>query len=122
MKTRLGYFNRFISHQKDDIRIYNTVHRMGEGLADTGDGNWLAAVERTGEFFPGREQVRPNLNFGISSKKKNSRSCRKNYTKSETHSPGIFTVQCVCRYPKLIGLSVMEECEGVSTALSILLS
>jgi len=52
----------------------------------------------------------------------NARSCRKHYTKSESHSPGIFTVQCVCSHPKLIGISVMQECEGVSTALSVLLA
>jgi len=62
------------------------------------------------------------LYFGPSSREENARSCRKLYTKSETHSPGIFTVQCVCSHPKLIGISVMTECEGVSTALSTLLS
>ena len=35
---------------------------------------------------------------------------------------GIFTVQCVCKYVKLVCKSIMEGCEGASTALSVLLS
>ncbi len=102
--------------------MYNMVQRDGEGLADKGTEDWMTESQRTGEFFPGRPQVRPLLNFGSSSRKENTRTCRKNYLKSDSHSPGIFTVQCVCRHPKLIGASVMCECEGVSTALSVLLS
>ena len=52
----------------------------------------------------------------------NNRSCREIYKASESHYPGICTVQCSCKYTKMIGLSVIEECEGVSTALNILLS
>ncbi len=37
----------------------------------------------------------------------------KHYRASYFHSPGIFTAQCACRYPKLIGLS---------TVLSMLIS
>ena len=48
--------------------------------------------------------------------------CPKSYRASESHSRGIFTVQCYCRYPKILRLSVMSECEGVSTAISVLLS
>ncbi len=33
--------------------------------------------------------------------------------------PGIFTVQCCCRHPKILGLLVIDACEGFSTALSI---
>ena len=84
--------------------------------------NWLSEAQRTGEIFPGRPIVRPGLDFGLNSHKENAKQCRKNYTKSDTHSPGIFTVQCVCRHPKLLGVSVMLEMEGVSTALSVLLS
>ena len=98
------------------------MHSGGTGIADDSDENWMMEAQRTGEIFPGCPQGRPRLNFGASSKRENARSCRKNYTKSETHSPGIFTVQCVCIHPKIIGVSVMEECEGVSTALSILVS
>lgn len=46
--------------------------------------------------------------------------CRQNYIKG--HSPGIFTVLCTCRHPILIGFSVMLQNEGISTALSVLLS
>lgn len=66
--------------------------------------------------------MRPGLYFVSSSKKENSRSCRKNYRKPEAITAGIFTVQCVCRHPKLLGVSVMMQTEGVSTELSALLS
>ena len=66
--------------------------------------------------------MRPNITFVGSSRLENVARYKKNYSQSDSHSPGIFTVQCVCRYPKLIGLSVMNEFESVSTAMSILLS
>ena len=66
--------------------------------------------------------MRPNVSFGLSSRKDNVQSCSESYRKSENHSSGIFTLQCVCRHPKLIGLSIMGECENVSTAMSVLLS
>lgn len=66
--------------------------------------------------------MRPRVHFGRTSKRGNILSCRKHYTTSDTHYPGIFTVQCFCRNPKLIGISVMLECEGISTAVSVLLS
>ncbi len=66
--------------------------------------------------------MRPLLDFGLSSRRENAWSCRKNYVKSDSHSPAIFTMQCICRNPKIIKMSVMRECEGVSTALLVLLS
>lgn len=66
--------------------------------------------------------MRPCLDFGTSAKRENARFCRENYLKSESDTLGIFTVQCVCSHPKVIGISDMRECEGVSTALSVLLS
>ncbi len=82
----------------------------------------MADVKKTGEIFPGRPTVRPGVDFGISSRTENKAGCRKFYSKSDSHSPGMFTVQCFCQYPKLLGLSVMSDGEGVSTALSVLLS
>lgn len=122
IKVKQEYLYHFEQLKTEDVRMYNVNHRHGNGLSDNADRNWLSEAQRTGEFFPGRPQVRPLMNFGDSSRKENARSCRKNYVKSDTHSPGIFTVHCVCRNPKLIGISVMRECEGVSTALSVLLS
>ena len=84
--------------------------------------DWIDEALDTGELFPGNPVMRPNVTFGRSSRTENVARCKKNYRKSDSHSPGIFTVQRVCRCPKLIGLSVMDECEIVSTAMSVLLS
>ena len=84
--------------------------------------DWIAEAAKAGQIFPLNPIVRPSIDFGRSSKKENAQNCRKNFRASESHSPGIFTVQCACQYPKVIGVSVMDECEGTSTALSILLS
>ena len=62
------------------------------------------------------------MDFGTNYRKENSRECRKSYLKSSSHSPGIFTVKRVRKRPKIIGISVMVETEGVSTALSVILS
>lgn len=55
-----------------------------------------------GQKIPRRPQVRLLINFGEFSCRENSRSRRKNYLKSDTHSSGICTVKCVCKNPKLI--------------------
>ena len=120
--VRNRYQDLFQAHQTEDTRLYNLRHRVFTALANTADGNWFSEAQKTGEFFAGHPQMRPLMTFGNSSQKENTRFCRKNYLKSDTQNPGIFTVQCVCNHPKLIGLSIMRECEGVSTALSILLS
>ncbi len=74
------------------------------------------------ELFPGRSLIRPNIDFGSTSTTENSRSCRNSYAPTKSHTPGIFIVQCVCRHPKLLGVSTMTKTEVVSTGLSILLS
>ena len=122
IEIRKRYYNLFEQNQTEGARIYNETHRFGIGLPESEHLSWLKEAQTTGEFFPGREQVRPGVYFGNSSRKENARSCKKNYSKSDSHSPGIFTVQCVCSNPKLLGVSVMRECERVSTALSVLLS
>jgi len=120
--VRRDYFERFAENQNEAVLDYTSKHKTGDNMNGIVNGNWLSEASTTGELFPGRPVVRPSMKFGISSRTENMRSCRKNYLKSDSHSPGIFTVQCVCRFPKLIGLSVMMECEGISTALSALLS
>ena len=102
--------------------MYNLLHRNGVVMADTVHDNWLREAQRTGKIFPAQPQVRHLMMFGNTSRKENSRSCRKNYVKPDSRSPGIFTVQCVCRHHKLIGVPVMGECEGLSSALPALLS
>lgn len=43
--------------------------------------------------------------------------CNKLYGRSQTNSPGILTVQCVCSNPKLIFIFVMSRVESISLAL-----
>ena len=120
--VRNRYKDVFQAHQTEDTRLYNLRHREVTALANTADGNWFSEAPKKGEFFVGRPQMRPSMTFGNSSQKENARNSRKSTLKSDSQNPGIFTVQCVCDHPKLIGLSIMRECEGVSTALSIFLS
>ena len=64
----------------DDIRMYNSLHKNCTSIADDSDGNWISEAQRTEEIFPGRPQIGPSFDFGTSSKRENSRTCRKNYT------------------------------------------
>ena len=41
---------------------------------------------------------------------------------ADSHSSGIFTEQCSCKFSQILGISVMLECEGISIALSVILS
>ena len=122
IECRHSYFKNYSEFQSDEVEEYKNHHAMGNYYEENHSADWLTEEARTGEFFPGRARVRPGLDFGTNSRKQNVRECRKSYLKSDSHSPGIFTVQCVCKRPKLIGISVMVETEGVSTALSVLLS
>ena len=122
MNVRGLYFEYFATNEDEDISSYNSIHREGSGLEQSETRGWLEEACQTGELFPGRPQVRPNIDFGTASRNENSKSCRKVYTKGNYHTPGIFIAQCVCRHPKLLSVSVMTNTEGVSTALSVLLS
>lgn len=102
--------------------MYDVTHEAGDHLMGNEQEDWLSEAQRTGEIFPGRPIIRTGLDFGPSSRKENARINRKCYNKSNSHSRGIFTVQCVCLHSKLLGVSVMMEMEVVSKALSVLLS
>ena len=101
------------------MRNYNGNHKEGKNFTHMDNPGWLNEAYRTGDFFPGKKQVRPLVDFGNHSGKENNCSCPKKYAKSDTRTLGIFTVQCVCSHPKLIGVSVMRECECKCTALSV---
>ena len=121
-KVHDKYMWSFQSSMNPAISSYADVHKDGLGLHMPAEEDWMDEACVTGQFFPADPLVRPCIDFGNAKKAENTKSCRKHYRKSDSHSPGIFTAQCVCRYPKLVGVSVMDECEGVSTALSVLLS
>jgi len=50
------------------VRFYNATHRKGTGLNEPAGQDWLEEAQRTGELFPGRPQVRPRLDFGLSAR------------------------------------------------------
>lgn len=77
----------------------------------------------TGELYPGRPLCRPRILFknGKDGEGWNER-CEKDYRYHRSHSPGLFTVQCACKRPKLLGITVMNRSESISTALTSLLS
>ena len=122
VKIRDKYFQTFEKKAGEDVIDYNNRYRFWSTTGKDGKENLLAEAQRIGEFFPGRKQVRPGLNFVSRSRREKSVWCNKNHSRFDTHRPGIFTVQWVCKRPKLVGVSVMTEIEGISTALSVLLS
>ncbi len=99
-----------------------TAHKRVTGLDVRDARRWFGEACETGELCPGSPFVRPNIDFGSTSNRENGRLCTKNYASAKSHTPGIFTVQCVCRHLKLLVVSVMTKTEGVSTALIVLLS
>ena len=93
-------------------------------MQETDNGtSWLGEANRTGEIFPGRPIDRPGI-FLEAHQEQRTRQVVEKIIVLLTHIPRYIhsTVQCCCRYPNLLGLSVMSECEGVSTSLSVLLS
>ena len=89
--------NQFLDNYESRISMmaaeYEDKHRFGLSSVTTLLPNVLLEAERTGEIFPGRPEVRPRIDFSNTSKDENARSCHKHYVSSQSHSPGVFTVQ-----------------------------
>ncbi len=85
-------------------------------------GKMTEESKKTDELFPGKQQIRPGISFRSNSQVENARTCRKKYRKSDTNTPGIFTAQCVCSKPKMLGTEIVNATDGTSTALTVLLS
>lgn len=87
-------------------------------VASAADIESLNPME-SGCLFPGRPQLRPLIKF--KQNKDQQQFCQKKYKKSKTHSPGLLTVQCVCKNHKIIGVIVMTQNESTALALSSVL-
>ena len=122
VKDRASFFSRFNEYKSSCVDEYTSIHRHGDHLLGSDSENWLSESQRTAEIFPGRPLPRPGSDSRVSSNRENANACRKNDKKSDTHTPGIFLAQRVCSHPKNIGLAVMMEIEGMSSAFSILQS
>lgn len=55
MLIRERYHSLFFQNQSEAVRTYSHNHRLGNGLPGTQCLDWLSEAQRTGEFFPGRE-------------------------------------------------------------------
>ena len=92
LDVRVSYLNMFENSSSVDISTYNDKHKYGQALDAQKEHSWFEEARRTGELFPGRPEIRPNVDFGATPTKENSGSCRKNYSTGKSHTTGIFTV------------------------------
>ena len=121
-KVQESFSTIFNAKQNEEARECTKHFKEPTAVLSQPKNNWLDEVSDTGEFFPLNPIVVTNVSFSDSSRLENVAKCRKIYKSSDSHSPGIFRVQCMCSCPKLIVHSVMGECEVISTAVNILLS
>ena len=119
LQVRSKFLTRFDAVANESTKNYTQEHKDGNSTLYSVRRDWLEEAQATCQLFPSNPIVRTFISFAPGSRKENSQSCRKNFQASQSHSYGIFTFQFVCRYPKLIDVSVMEECEETSTALSV---
>ena len=75
-------------------------------------------AEESGICFPGRRMYRPTISFEGTE----DQECSKTVLRTDTHSDGILTVQCVCSTPKLLGFIVMNKPESTEVALNSVLT
>lgn len=131
-----AFKTRFESKQTEAARLYSNLfestsedERLGYGIesdtnSDKRDENGLIAdsksnTARTGELYPGRPLVRTRVRFtNGNGQEVKSEECSKSYRHGHNHSPGLFTLQCACAHPKLLGISVTIRSESISTALT----
>lgn len=75
-------------------------------------------IDQTGKVFTvnasSRKMYKPLLRFEMNE----THRCDKKYPVSQSHSPGLFTVQCACVHPKLIFFVIMTRAESTALALS----
>ena len=76
--------------------MYTACDKEGNNIENENNSTWYTEAYKAEELFHGRTQVRPNIDFGPPSDVENSRACPKVYSKTKSHTPGIFTVLCVC--------------------------
>ena len=115
MEAAQSFFTTFETKCGDDIKDYWSKYSLRDPRSAQEIMN--GDIE-SGIWFPGRQQCRPGIMFSTN----DIRQCRKKYTRSQRHSPGIMTVQCACQSPKLLGFIIMTRAESVSLALSSLLT
>ena len=77
VKTGENYMKLFVEHQGIDVMSYNESQRLGNGISEVADTNWMTEAQRTGEIFPVRSVVRPGIDFGPSLRAENSKNCQK---------------------------------------------
>ena len=90
-KVRDEYFWKFSTSMSADIQSYIETHRYGDAFNLQTSNDLLEDASLTGQVFPANSMIRTCIEFGLKKKAENKKSCRKNYRKSDSHSPGIFT-------------------------------
>lgn len=95
-------------------------HNENTNINIDGLGTTMAqsSAAASGELFPGGPLIRPGIRFKNSKEGDGWSDCSKNYQHHPSHTPGLFTVQCVCLRPILLGITVTNESESISTALN----
>lgn len=68
--------------------------------------------------FPGRTYVRPP----IKTDGKDKADCTKKYGTSRPDMTSFISLQCPCEHPKIIGFSLIKECESIAMAISTVLA
>ncbi len=118
-EVRKEYVMRFERGQTKEGMEYSNLYKEASAFLNTEQ-----RPEKTGELFPGRPLCRPRIHFDNARSHPDAQhdDCSKQYRNSQSHSPGLFTVQCVCSNPKLLGVSVMNSSESLSIATSTILS
>ena len=117
-----GYSMKEFNRRKaTDSRLYRQNHIESSVSARISMMNCTVEnMYETGEVYPNLPLVRPRVI--LREKKEEAELCTKHYKNNMTHSPGIFTVQCTCISPKLLGVIAMDRNEGDSTALNSILT
>ena len=104
------------SRHDDEIQLHNKIQEN--------DAIWCAVV--SGNYYPGREQVRPlpfnseQCSFDNSAKLS---PCSKSfYQKQKQYTPGAMNLSCSCANPVFLGFKVLFRDEGPKIVLDMILS
>ena len=129
MREVASSFAVAIDHHLDHAEEY--LDRLDQAITPEASGYWREfgcvtipkiyvenRAEETGICFPGRDMYRPYISFeGLE-----AHECNKTVLRTDKHSDGILTVQCVCAVPKLLGFVVTKKPESTEVALNSILT
>ena len=93
IQARRTYFTFSDTKLRCHAMDYETKYRDIVDSSLNGGEDWLCDAQTANGIFPGSPEIGSRISFGANSQMENPKTCWKNYSRSDSHSRVMFTVQ-----------------------------